>query len=225
MPGLNFAAFSGNPEFKMPGLFFEGILLEDMPASTDPLDDPVVVTMRRLRPTNHKVNTDQEALSFADIGDEFQIVNRRTDLSASDGDYVFCILLDGELRPMGGGGSSGGELIEFALSEVNCCTLTGTGTVRRVLCSGSGVSEGDTICLRDDSQMGYFFGGAHSPSFPAAWNGVRGWAAKTRWHSGEGGSIGSGSDCEDLCPVGSGSDSDEVCVWTVVSLMDTANYC
>ena len=129
------------------------------------------------------------------------------------------------------GSSSGGvtPLIEFTLSEVNCCTLTATGTVRRVLCSGSGVSEGDTICLRDDSQLGHFFGGAHSPDFPAAWNGVRGWAAKMVWHSGEGGIIGSGSgsDCEDLCPIGSGSGSgsDDVCVWTAIYLMDTANYC
>lgn len=156
MPGLSFSTFSGNPEFRMPNLFFEGILLEDMRSSTDPFDDPVVVQMKCIVPLNHKENADQEALSFADNGDEVYIVNRATDISGSEGDRVFCVLISGELRPMGGGGGVT-EMIFFETQSfcygidfgVGCSCLE--SVVTRALCSTS-VQVGDSVTIWDPDQ-------------------------------------------------------------------------
>ena len=203
MPGLNFGAFIGNPEFKMPNLFFEGILLEDMRASTDPFDDPVVVQMKVIKPLNHKENSDQEALSFADIGDEVYIVNRALDISGSTGDRVLCVVVSGELRPTGGGGGSNQDICDFTITNygasiglISACNFV-RATVTNVGC-GSSVSIGDDIFVWDKPLCWF--------NLPVSL--LIGLSGTAHWMKNPGlGDV--------ACP---GTDADNPCVWVVKGL-------
>lgn len=154
--GFNFGPLAMTPEFKMPGLFFEGILLEDMPASSDPMNDPVVVKMRLLKPLAHKDDVGQEAISFGDNGGDVTIVNRATDISGSEGDRVLCVVVNGELRPTGGGGL-GNEWVDFEVLEAGCPDFAAGqsqwvwGEVIRTSCESS-VSDGDEIKIFDPGE-------------------------------------------------------------------------
>ena len=99
-PAMHFAGFSSTTPEIQPTLFFEGVLLEDMPASTDVFNDPICVEMKCLRPLMHKDTIGQEALTFSDNGSVVIVTNRSVDLEVSAGTYIICVAINGEKRPI-----------------------------------------------------------------------------------------------------------------------------
>lgn len=156
--GLQLPTFSAPSEQFIPRMFFEGILTEDMRASTDPLTDPVVVKMKLLQPTNHVENAGQAAVSFDDYGDEINITNRSTVLTGSSGDYIACARVNNEVRPIpGGGGSSGGKIWfdVISIGYYNGWVLPGCesvlAVVTQVSCETTSVAVGDEVYVYDPS--------------------------------------------------------------------------
>lgn len=123
-PGMNLASFiATTPEIPQK-VFYEGVLLDDLAASTDPLDDPVTATMQCIQPLMHKNSSDQAGLSFDSNSEIVTVTNRRTDFSASTGNYVFCIKVNGEIRPQGGGGGASCVDVRFQVLVADSVTRT-----------------------------------------------------------------------------------------------------